>query len=93
MMLREDRGDCNVRRGWCLRHNAVAKKITTNKQVWTKVKKTGLYKYCSRKLSVWRCVGDMATLVPTMGPRDGAGGNGQTRGGLLNEKAISKTQD
>ena len=35
--------------------------------------KTGLFGYCTRKISVWRCDGDMPTLVGTMGPREGAG--------------------
>ena len=75
-MLREDRGTCTVRRGWCVEHNALAKKITSTKKVWTKVKKTGLYKYCNRKLSVWRCNVNMENLLGTMEPTDGAGSNG-----------------
>ena len=80
-MLREDRGTCKVRRGWCVEHEALAKKITSKKQVWTQNKKTGLYRYCSRKMSVWRCDGNMGILLGTMEPRDGAGGTGATGGG------------
>ena len=75
-ILREDRGTCTVRRGWCMEHNALAKKITSKKKVWTKVKKTGLYKYCDRRLSVWRCDVNMENLLGTMEPTDGAGSNG-----------------
>ena len=71
-MLREDRGLCSVRRGWCREHNALAKKITSIKKVWTKNKKTGLFSYCSRRMSVWRCDENMGTLPRTMEPRDGA---------------------
>ena len=80
-MLREDRGECKVRRGWCGEHNAVAKKITTVKKVWTKNKKTGLFGYSSRRMSVWRCNVTMGTSLRTMGPRDGAG-----EPGLLGEE-------
>ena len=79
-MLREDRGTCKVRRGWCVEHEALAKKITSTKKVWTQNKKTGLYRYCSRKMSVWRCDGNMGILLGTMEPRDGAGGTGATGG-------------
>ena len=72
-MLREDRGTCNVRRGWCNEHKALARKITSIKKVWTKSKKTGLYSYCSRRMSVWRCNVNMGILPGTMEPRDGAG--------------------
>ena len=72
LMLREDRGECEVKRGWCVKHDRKANKITQKKSVWTKMK-TGLYKYCTRKLSVWRCDRSMPTLVGTMRPREGAG--------------------
>ena len=72
-MLHEDRGSCSVRRGWCREHNSLAKKITSKKKVWTKNKRTGLFSYCSRKMSVWRCDENMGTLPRTMEPRDGAG--------------------
>ena len=74
MRLREDRGTCNVRKGWCQEHDLKARKVTNTKKVWTKMKRTGLYQYCSRKMSVWRCDVTMGTLVSTMRPRDGAGG-------------------
>ena len=51
LRLREDRGECVVKRGWCLKHDKKANKITQKKSVWTRMK-TGLYKYCTRKLSV-----------------------------------------
>lgn len=72
LRLREDRGECVVRRGWCEKHSMKANKITQKKSVWTKMK-TGLYKYCTRKLSVWRCDVSTPTLVGTMRPREGAG--------------------
>ena len=74
MRLREDRGTCNVRKGWCQEHNLKARKVTSTKKVWTKMKRTGLYQYCSRKMSVWRCDVTMGTLVSTMRPGDSAGG-------------------
>ena len=73
--LHEGRGDCVVRRGWCQEHCRAARKSTTMKQVWTRSKKTGLYSYRSRKLSVWSCTNGTPTLVGTMGSRDSAGGS------------------
>ena len=85
--LREDRGDCVVRSGWCQEHDRMARKVTTTKQVWTRSKKTGLYAYRSRKMSVLSCTSGMPTLVGTMGPRDGAGGNTGTKmAGKLSDK-------
>ena len=78
LRLREDRGECEVRRGMCVKHGRRATKITTNKRVWTKVKKTGLFKYCTRKMSVWRCDVNTPTLVGTMGPGESAGADCQT---------------
>ena len=72
LRLREDRGECVIKRGWCVKHDLKANKITQKKSVWTKTK-TGLYKYCTRKLSVWRCDESMPTYVGTMRPREGAG--------------------
>ena len=78
LRLREDRGECEVRRGMCVKHGRRATKITTNKRVWTKVKKTGLFKYCTRKMSVCRCDVNTPTLVGTMGPGESAGADCQT---------------
>ena len=44
------------------------------KSVWTKVKKTGLYAYRTRKLSVLRCEGQMKSYVETMARLGSAGG-------------------
>ena len=73
LRLREDRGECEVRRGWCVKHGRKATKITRNKKVWTKMKKTGLFQYCTRRMSVWRCDSSTPTYVGTMGQKEGAG--------------------
>ena len=78
LRLREDRGECEVRRGMCMKHGRKATKITRNKKVWTKMKKTGLFQYCTRKMSVWRCDVNTPTLVGTMGPGESAGAVCQT---------------
>ena len=80
LRLREDRGECEVRRGWCEKHDRKANKITSKKKVWTKMRKTGLFQYCTRKMSVWRCDSSTPTLVGTMGQRDGAGVTSVTNG-------------
>ena len=77
--IREDRGDCVVRRGWCQEHSRKARKITSQKQVWTRNKKTGLYSYRNRKLSVWSCTDSMPTLAVTMESRGSAGDNNGIR--------------
>ena len=71
--LREARQDCIVRKMFCKVHNQEAKRYTSTKSVWTRNKKTGLYGYRSRKLSVVRCNGSMGTSLGTMGMLDGAG--------------------
>ena len=71
--LREARQDCIVRKMFCQVHNQEAKRYTSTKSVWTRNKKTGLYGYRSRKLSVVRCNGSMGISLGTMGMADGAG--------------------
>ena len=74
-MLRELRGKCVIRDGYCQEHNLEARKVTTVRSVWTKNNKTGVFGYRRRKVSAMRCSGYMGTLVDTMGARDGAGVN------------------
>ena len=72
-ILREARQDCIVKKMWCTVHNQEARRYTSTKQVWTKIKKTGLYAYRARKVSVLRCDGHMGTYLGTMERLDGAG--------------------
>ena len=81
LVLREVRSECVVRKMRCSVHNQEAKKTSIKKQVWTRNKKTGLYGYKTRKLSVLRCDGYMGTLVGTMGMADGAGVRGESPSG------------
>ena len=74
-MLRDLRGKCVIRDGYCQEHNLEARKVTTVRSVWTKNNKTGVFGYRRRKVSAMRCSGYMGTLVDTMGARDGAGVN------------------
>ena len=60
---------------WCTKHNQEAVRRSWNKKVWTRNKKTGLYKYVTRKVSVLCCTMSMGTLLGTMALVDGAGGN------------------
>ena len=76
--IREARKDCIVQKMHCIVHNQEAKKHTTKTRVWTFVKKTGLYAYRTRKLSVMRCDGNMENLVGTMDRLDGVGADQQT---------------
>ena len=71
VVLREARQDCIVKKMYCIVHNQEAQRHTSTKRVWTLIKKTGLYGYRSRKLSVLRCNGPMGTSVGTMGMLDG----------------------
>ena len=71
-MLRELRGNCVKRDGYCQEHNLKARKVTTVKSVWTKSSKTGMFGYRRRNVSILRCSRHMGTLVDTMGTRDGA---------------------
>ena len=71
IVLREARKDCVVKKMYCTVHNQEAKRYTSTKKVWTLIKKTGLYGYRSRKLSVLRCDNSMGTSLGTMGELDG----------------------
>ena len=71
--LREAKGECEVKRGYCKTHGVKAIRHTRSERIWTKVKKTGLFGWRTRKLSVLRCPDSTATLVETMGSTDGAG--------------------
>ena len=72
--IREARKDCIVKKMHCVVHDQEAMRYTSKKSVWTKVKKTGLYAYRTRKLSVLRCEGQMESYVGTMARLGSAGG-------------------
>ena len=78
--MRSMKGDCLIRRGWCQEHGLKAVKSTTVSDVWTRNKKTGLYYYKKRRVSVLKCSGQRPTLVANMDQIDGAGGKGLTEG-------------
>ena len=80
LVMRSMKGDCLVRRGWCQEHGLKAVKSTTVSDVWTRNKKTGLYYYKKRRVSVLKCSGQRPTLVANMDQIDGAGGKGLTEG-------------
>ena len=84
MRLREAQGECEILRGYCKVHRVKAVRNTRSERIWTRVKKTGLFGWRTRKLSVLRCPNSVATLVlrcpnsvtnqvGTMSSRDGAG--------------------
>ena len=73
--IREASGECVVVRKWCNKHNQEATRRSWNKKVWARNKKTGLYKYVTRKMSVLCCAMNMGTLLGTMAQVDGAGVN------------------
>ena len=73
MRLREAQGDCTIRRGYCIIHKVKAVRNTRSERIWTKVKKTGLFGWRTKKLSVLRCPDSTENLVGTMNSRDGAG--------------------
>ena len=54
---RKMRGDCVIRKGWCEEHGLKARKVSRISNMWTRSKKTGLYYYSRRKLSVLQCLG------------------------------------
>ena len=72
--LRSMRGECKIVRGWCKEHNIKATRTSKTERVWTWNKKTGLYAWKNRKLSVLKCTGHMGTLPRTMDSIDGVGG-------------------
>ena len=76
-LLRSMRGNCVVRDGMCQEHGDKARRVTQTKEVWTRNKRTGLYYYKRRKVSVVRCNGKMGTFV---GQLDGAGVSTGTAG-------------
>ena len=73
MRLREAQGDCTIRRGYCITHKVKAVRNTRSERIWTKVKKTGLFGWRTKKLSVLRCPDNTENLVGRMDSRDGAG--------------------
>ena len=81
IVLREARKDCVVKKMYCTVHNQEAKRYTSTKKVWTLIKKTGLYGYRSRKLSVLRCDNSMGTSLGTMGELDGVSEAVESTGG------------
>ena len=72
--LRSMKGDCKIVRGWCKEHNIKATRTSKTERVWTWNKKTGLYAWKNRKLSVLKCNGPMGTLPRTMDSIDGVRG-------------------
>ena len=70
-MIRDMRGDCIVRNGFCQEHEQYAQKVTMKKNTWTRNSRTGLFGYRMRKVSVLRCNRTMGTLVETMGTGEG----------------------
>ena len=73
LRLREARGNCDIKRGYCKVHGTKAVRNTKSERIWTLIKKTGLYGWRTRKLSVLKCPDSTATYVDTMGSIDGAG--------------------
>ena len=65
-MIRDMRGDCVVRNGFCQEHEQYAQKVTMKKNTWTRNSRTGLFGYRMRKVSVLRCNRTMGTLVDTI---------------------------
>ena len=70
-MIRDMRGDCVVRNGFCQEHGQYAQKVTMKRNTWTRSSRTGLFGYKMRKVSVLRCSRTMGTLVETMGTGEG----------------------
>ena len=62
---------------WCSKHNQEATRSSLKKKVWTRNKKTGLYKFVTRKVSVLRCASNMGTLLGTMAQAGSAGENSE----------------
>ena len=67
-----------MRKMRCIVHNQVARRKSTKTRVWTYIKKTGLYAYRTRTVSVVRCDGNMENLVGTMDRLDSVGADLQT---------------
>ena len=83
--LRKAREECRVIRGWCEEHNLKATRTSKTEQVWTRSKKTGLYAWKNRNLSVLKCNDPMGSLLRTMDSIDGTGGTdlpGREKAGL-----------
>ena len=62
--------------------------MTRKKKVWTRLPKTGLFGYRTRKVSVVACSGHTPTLVPTMDRLDGAGEGVESCGELAGSAEI-----
>ena len=71
--IRDLKGTCKVKKMYCVEHDLPATRTTRKERVWTKIAKTGLYGYRTRKVSVVACSGHTKTLVPTMDQLDGVG--------------------
>ena len=71
--LREASGQCIVVKKWCTLHDSEAIRKSWNKQMWLRNKKTGLYSYKMRKVSVLSCDRNTNPLLGTMDLVDGAG--------------------
>ena len=66
----------------CIEHDLPATRTTRKQKVWTRIAKTGLYGYRTRKVSAVACSGHMATLVSTMDQLDGVGEGAESSGEL-----------
>ena len=73
----------------CVEHDLPATRTTRKEKVWTKIAKTGLYGYRTRKVSVVAYSGHTKTLVPTMDQLDGVGVQGAESSGEMTGSAIS----
>ena len=71
--IRDLKGTCRVKKMHCLEHDLPATRTTKKEKVWTRIAKTGLYGYRTRKVSVVACSRHTKTLVPTMEKLDGVG--------------------
>ena len=67
------KGEFEVKRGYCKVHGLKAVRHTKSERVWAKIKKNGLFRWRTKKLSVLRCPDSTTNLVGTLDSRDGAG--------------------
>ena len=87
--IRDLKGTCKVKKMYCVEHDLPATRTTRKEKVWTRIAKTGLYGYRTRKVSVVACSGHTKTLVPTMDQLDGVGEQRAESSGEMTGSAIS----
>ena len=80
--IRDMKGRCVVKKMHCIVHDKIATRTTRKQKVWTRIPKTGLFGYRTRKVSVVACSGHTPTLVATM-DRPVSGGDVTESGGEL----------